>query len=40
VGLDTYWHNRIGLAAPAGAPRPLMESRDLAGLPALALTRA
>ena len=40
VGLDTYWHNRIGLAAPIGAPRPLMESRDLAGLPALALTRA
>ena len=38
VGLDTYWHNRIGLAAPAGAPPPLHEARDLAGLPALALT--
>jgi 2-haloalkanoic acid dehalogenase type II len=40
VGLDTYWHNRIGLAAPKGAPRPLMEARDLAGLPALALSQA
>jgi 2-haloalkanoic acid dehalogenase type II len=36
-GLDTYWHNRIGLAAPAGAPAPLLQSPDLAALPALAL---
>lgn len=36
VGLDTYWHNRIGLAAPDGAPRPLAQACDLAGLPALA----
>jgi 2-haloalkanoic acid dehalogenase type II len=35
-GLDTYWHNRIGLAAPEGAPAPLMLAVDLAGLPALA----
>lgn len=40
VGLDTYWHNRIGLSAPAGAPPPLIEARDLAGLPALALASA
>jgi 2-haloalkanoic acid dehalogenase type II len=37
VGLDTYWHNRVGLAAPAGAPQPLMESRTLQALPRLAL---
>lgn len=40
VGIDTYWHNHIGLAAPHGAPRPLVEARDLAGLPALALSQA
>ncbi|HYC45554.1 MAG TPA: HAD-IA family hydrolase [Burkholderiales bacterium] len=38
VGLDTYWHNRLGIAAPQGAPAPLVESRSLHGLPALALT--
>ena len=32
VGLDTYWHNRIGLAAPVSAPPPLFESRTLAEL--------
>ena len=37
VGLDTYWHNRVGLAAPAGAPQPLIECRTLADLPELAL---
>ena len=37
VGLDTYWHNRVGLAAPAGAPQPLVESRSLDELPALAV---
>jgi len=37
VGLDTYWHNRIGLPAPPGAPSPLIESRTLAQLPALAM---
>ena len=26
VGLDTFWHNRIGLTPPAGAPAPLAES--------------
>jgi 2-haloalkanoic acid dehalogenase type II len=32
VGLDTFWHNRIGLAAPAGAPPPLAESRQITDL--------
>jgi 2-haloacid dehalogenase len=32
VGLDTYWHNRIGLRRPPGAPAPLRESRSLADL--------
>jgi 2-haloacid dehalogenase len=32
VGLDTYWHNRVGLQRPAAAPAPLHESRSLAGL--------
>jgi hypothetical protein len=36
--LDTYWHNRVGLKAPPGAPAPLKESRFLADLPALALS--
>lgn len=35
VGLDTYWHNRIGLQPPTGAPRPLHESRSLEDLPLL-----
>ena len=34
--LDTYWHNRAGIAAPAGAPAPLVESRTLDELPGLA----
>ncbi len=29
VGLDTYWHNRVGLARPAGAAAPLRESASL-----------
>ena len=32
VGLDTYWHNRIGLPRPVGAAPPLRESRSLADL--------
>jgi len=36
--LDNYWHNRVGLQAPPGAPPPLVESRFLADLPALALS--
>src|SRR5207248_11653995 len=33
VGLRTYWHNRAGLALPAGAPAPEIESPTLAALP-------
>lgn len=34
VGLRTYWHNRIGLARPSGAPAPEIESPGLqAALP-------
>ncbi|HKU98546.1 MAG TPA: HAD-IA family hydrolase [Vineibacter sp.] len=29
VGLDTYWHNRIGLPAPQGAPAAMMMSREI-----------
>jgi len=32
VGLDTYWHNRVGLQRPAAAPPPMRESRSLEGL--------
>jgi 2-haloacid dehalogenase len=35
VGMDTYWHNRVGLQRPAGAPPPLRESRTLDELPLL-----
>ena len=39
-GLDTYWHNRAGLRAPPGAAAPLVESRLLDDLPALALSHS
>lgn len=29
VGLDTYWHNRVGLKRPGNAPPPMHESRSL-----------
>ncbi|MDF3832124.1 HAD-IA family hydrolase [Cupriavidus basilensis] len=29
TGLRTYWHNRVGLALPAGAPAPEAESATL-----------
>jgi 2-haloacid dehalogenase len=32
VGLRTYWHNRVGLARPAGAPQADFESATLDGL--------
>ncbi len=35
VGMDTYWHNRVGLKRPGGAPPPLRESRTLDELPLL-----
>jgi 2-haloacid dehalogenase len=34
VGLATVWHNRVGLAAPDGAPAPLATWRSLEPLPA------
>ncbi len=37
VGLRTYWHNRVGLTLPEGAPQPELESPRLeAALPWLA----
>jgi 2-haloacid dehalogenase len=32
VGLDIWWHDRIGMAKPAEAPAPLRHTRDLTGL--------
>ena len=32
VGLDTYWHNRVGLQRPPAAPPPMREARSLADL--------
>ena len=29
VGLATFWHNRVGLTAPADAPKPLIEVATL-----------
>lgn len=41
VGLRTYWHNRVGLALPNGAPSPALESSALdEALPWLAHWRA
>jgi 2-haloalkanoic acid dehalogenase type II len=36
LGLDTYWHNRVGLTAPEGAPIPMIERPTLSELPAVA----
>ena len=38
VGMDAYWHNRLGHARASDCLEPLVESRTLAQLPALALT--
>lgn len=35
AGLPTYWHDRIGMPAPDGAPPPLAHERTLAALPRL-----
>jgi 2-haloacid dehalogenase len=32
VGLKTFWHNRVGLALPAGAPQPAVQAHDLSTL--------
>lgn len=34
VGMRTYWHNRVGLALPDGAPAPERMARTLDELPA------
>ncbi len=36
VGIDTFWHNRVGLKAPDGAPSPLAQAPDFAPVLALA----
>ena len=33
VGLPTFWHDRIGMVPPPGAPAPLAHERTLAELP-------
>lgn len=35
VGIPTIWHNRIGLTAPEGAPKPIKEIKTLDELPTL-----
>ena len=37
VGLDAYWHNRVGLRRPENAPPPMYESRSLHDLVAYAI---
>ena len=36
VGLAAYWHNRLGLAGPPGAPEPIAQHRSLKPLLSLA----
>ena len=33
VGIATYWHDRVGMAAPRSLPAPLAHERGLAALP-------
>jgi 2-haloacid dehalogenase len=33
VGLPTYWHDRIGMTRPDGAPPPMADERTLWALP-------
>ena len=35
VGMNTFWHNRVGLARPPGAPAPLRESERIEDVLAL-----
>jgi 2-haloalkanoic acid dehalogenase type II len=39
VGLDIWWHDRIGMAKLPEAPNPLRHTRDLRGLAAFVLDR-
>lgn len=38
VGLPCFWHDRIGMALPEGAPSPIMRCTDLTPLVSLVLT--
>jgi FMN phosphatase YigB (HAD superfamily) len=38
LGLDTYWHDRIGMAAPEGVPAALLHESSLAPLVPLVLS--
>jgi 2-haloacid dehalogenase len=40
VGLPTFWHDRIGMVPPHGAPPPLAHRRSLDALPEFVLGRA
>jgi hypothetical protein len=40
VGLPTWWHDRIGMTAPPGAPAPIARHPTLALLLVHALSRA
>ena len=40
MGMDAYWHNRIGLPVPDDAPKPLLETRTLESLPRVVLPGA
>lgn len=40
TGLDTYWHNRVGLKSPDGAPSPMIQRPTLSDLPEIALLPA
>jgi len=40
VGLDTFWHNHVGLMTPPGAPAPLRESNNIRDVIAIANTNA
>jgi 2-haloalkanoic acid dehalogenase type II len=35
VGMPVFWHNRIGLEAPVGAPPPILQAKTLEALPSL-----
>ncbi len=38
LGLATYWHDRVGMVPPDGAPAPLLHAATLEQLPRLVLT--
>ncbi len=40
MGMPTFWHNRVGLAAPPDAPPPVVAARTLAPLADLVLDRS